>query len=155
MIRLSVPGELRYRDVAVRVVVGACRLAAHDGADVEDGFSDKVVSAFGEAFNNVVLHGYGAIPGACAGATRPPIELEIEVDADAPGAGELVIRILDHGAPFDPEAHALPPEPLPERGMGLHIIRSFVDRLEYRSGPPNVLTLRKRFGARAERGEAR
>lgn len=154
MIRLSVPGELRYRDVAVRVVGGACRLAAQEGADVADGFADKVVSAFGEAFNNVVLHGYGAMTGLPAGAQTPPVELEIELELDARGTGELVLRIIDHGAPFDPAAHALPPEPLPERGMGLHIIRSFVDRLEYRAGPPNVLTLRKRYGPRAEHGVA-
>ncbi|MBA3542668.1 MAG: hypothetical protein H0T79_23835, partial [Deltaproteobacteria bacterium] len=64
-IRLSVPGTLRYRALAVRVVGEAARLVSASPSrdpddpmihDVRDPFDTAVVSAFMEIFNNVAIH---------------------------------------------------------------------------------------------------
>jgi serine/threonine-protein kinase RsbW len=136
VIRLTVPGDIRYRDVAVRVVGGACKL--EDVADAEQ-FATEVVSAFSEAFNNLAIHGY-------KGSGEGTIEIAISTrDGDGAGAREMVLEIIDGGAVFDPAEYLELPEEMPERGMGLFIIRSFMDEIRYTSGPPNVLTLVKRF----------
>lgn len=146
-IRLSVPGTLAYRSLAVRVVAEAARLVSQsiprnpdDAAalDVTHPFDVAVVSAFMEIFNNLVRHAY----------------------ADADGSGlidvlvthtpnELVIELVDQGKPFDPrEVAELPDEPdpdaLPEGGMGIHIARSMLDDVSYQPGPPNRWRLVKR-----------
>jgi serine/threonine-protein kinase RsbW len=135
---LRVPGVLAYRDIAMRVVSGACKLAGSRTElswAADEAFYHQFVSAFGEAFNNVVLHGYRGI--------EPAGEILLEVGWD----DECIrARLVDHGRPFDPEAVPLPQmQQLPESGMGLFIIRSFVDRLEYRPGPPNEIVLTKCF----------
>src|SRR5688572_9831365 len=81
MMSLSVPGTLRYRDVVLRVVASACKLmralsAAKQETSRDDDFDDKVVSAVGEAFNNVAIHAYrGLSPGA--------VELTFELAVDS------------------------------------------------------------------------
>ena len=149
------PGSLEYRDVAVRVVGAACRLlrphAAHASRTSNDGgespevtprayplddFSTAVVSAFSEAFNNVAIHGY-------KNASRADLRrIDIEISADDV---EIVIVMRDWGNVYDPRAYAELPEELPERGMGVFILRSFVDDTSYEAGPPNVLTLKKKW----------
>src|SRR5262249_22828589 len=66
-IRLTVPGTLRYRNVAVRVVAEAARLVSGStpmdpndplALDVRDPFDTAVISAFAEIFNNVAIHAY-------------------------------------------------------------------------------------------------
>jgi len=145
VISLSVPGLLLYRDIAVRVVGAAAKLLGPaagraSSPDLADDFGSQVVSAFGEAFNNLAIHGYGGSPSGT-------IDIEIIGTRDASGAGEVVIRITDTGQVFDPHSHSTPPDAEPERGMGLFIIRNFIDDIDYVGGPPNVLTLRKRFSA--------
>jgi serine/threonine-protein kinase RsbW len=131
LIRLTVPGSLIYRDLVLRVASSACKLTRAE-SDRADDFDNEVVSAFGEAFNNICIHGY---------AGRPAGEVEIELDI-APGV--ITIRVRDDGRSFDPTiAQEVPPSGLRESGMGLYIMRSFMD-LSYRSGPPNVLCLSKR-----------
>lgn len=147
-IRLSVPGSLEFRDVAVRVVGTACRLLRpREGADPsvaphaeparadfsQDEFATQVVSAFSEAFNNLAIHGYQD-----ANTSDCRIDLEISSDDVA-----FVIRLVDWGKVYDPASYADLPDELPERGMGLFIIRSFMDEISYVKGPPNVLTLKK------------
>jgi serine/threonine-protein kinase RsbW len=105
----------------------------HDGQ-----FVDEVMSAVGEAFNNIAIHAYRDTTGG-------DVELEMAADEHA-----ITIRMSDTGRTFDP---ATVPDPdlsaLPERSLGLYIIRSFMDDVRYvaGSGPgrPNVLMLRKRF----------
>lgn len=146
MISLTVPGALQYRDVAVRVVGAACKLFSRGtsdstppglapGNDLADEMVSQVVSAFSEAFNNLALHGYqGVTPG----------NIEIRVDSvNEPGGHVIVVELTDTGRVFDPACHMDLPEEEPERGMGLFIIRSFMDEVGYVAGPPNVLTLKK------------
>jgi serine/threonine-protein kinase RsbW len=137
VIHLRVPGTLRYRDLAVRVVGAACKLVGtHDNDTgpfrLNSDWDNQVVSAFGEAFNNAAIHSY---------RDNKPGDVEIEVDT---GPTYITIRLIDFGTSFDPE---LVPQPdldsLPESGLGLFIIRSFMDEVTYEAGSPNVLSMTK------------
>jgi len=148
-IRLTVPGTLRYRSIAVRVVAEAARLVSCSSqrdpkdlldTDVRHPFDTAVVSAFMEIFNNVAIHAYQRRGGDV-------IELAI-----TPGERELVIEIRDHGNPFDIDG--VPPLPseldeasLPEGGMGIHIAKTMLDEVTYEPGPPNLWRLLKRLQA--------
>jgi serine/threonine-protein kinase RsbW len=150
MIRLSVPGTLRYRDIVLRVVASACRLLRPQRSTKQEtsresevaDFDDKVVSAVGEAFNNVAIHAYR---GQSVGA----VELELDVSEEG-----VTIRLRDTGKSYDPTRAPTPAlELLPESNMGLYIMRSCMDYVTYRAGnpphEPNVLTMSKRYPARA------
>jgi serine/threonine-protein kinase RsbW len=133
VISLQVPALLTYRDVAMRVVSASCKVFAADAKQLPpQQFQEQVVSAVGEAFNNTVLHAY---------RDRADGRVTIEIEPK----GELLeIRIIDSGTSFDLSAVPTPHlDELPESGMGLFIIRSFMDDVAYRSGPPNILYLRK------------
>ncbi len=148
-IRLTVPGTLRYRSIAVRVVAEAARLVSRSPVrepndplahDVRDPFDTAVVSAFAEIFNNVAIHAYHRKGGGT-------IEIAIE-----PHDRELVIEVRDHGDPFDIEGVAplpseLDAESLPEGGMGIHIAKTMLDEMSYEPGPPNLWRLCKRLPA--------
>jgi serine/threonine-protein kinase RsbW len=96
----------------------------------------QVVSAVGEAYNNVVLHGY-------AGRKEATIDLRIQIRR-----GQIRIELRDWGASFDPTTVPAPAfDTLPESGLGLYIMQSFMD-MTYRPGRPNLLTLSKRFADR-------
>jgi serine/threonine-protein kinase RsbW len=145
MICISVPGSLAYRELVLRAVESSCKLTRSAGEDLQEAghgvgardeqFEAEVVSAIGEAFNNIAMHGYG-------GAATGRVDLEI-----TPSRERLTIVLRDTGKSFDP--HAVPPPDLvhlPESGMGLYIIRSFMDVVEYTAGSeglPNVLRLVK------------
>lgn len=160
MITLSVPGGLEYRDVAVRVVGAACKLFGpprperptadapptpddRSRGELADELVMQVVSAFSEAFNNLAIHGYKSVP---PGRIDISIYPSTSVDpATGQPVGAVIVEITDTGHPFDPAEHLDVPDELPERGMGLFIIRSFVDDIRYRRGPPHTLTLVKRW----------
>jgi serine/threonine-protein kinase RsbW len=133
VIGLRVPGALAYRHLAIRLVSTACKMAL----DVDPGppagdFESEVVSAFGEAFNNIAVHGFDGLPPG-------PVQIEVGWDDE-----KLVITFVDSGRTFDPDAVSPPAlDELPEHGMGLFIMRSCMDEVDYRPGPPNVLRLVK------------
>jgi anti-sigma regulatory factor (Ser/Thr protein kinase) len=140
IVRLSVPGTLLYRDVVLRVVASMCRLVRRSVKTTQDArrpvedFDDKVVSAVGEAFNNVVRHAYDRAQGKA--------ELELEFEQD-----RLTVRLLDTGEGFDlSEEIGRDLETLRESYMGLEIMLACMDEVRYaRGGPtaPNVLTMTK------------
>jgi anti-sigma regulatory factor (Ser/Thr protein kinase) len=146
-IRLTVPGTLRYRAIAVRVVAEAARLVSGSDRrdpmdmlsnDVRDPFDTAVVSAFSEIFNNVAIHAYQRSGGGV-------IELAI-----TPGEGEIMIELKDHGQTFDidgvtPLPEELDEASLPEGGMGIHIAKTMLDEVVYEPGPPNLWRLVKRL----------
>ena len=146
-IRLTVPGTLRYRGIAVRVVAEAARLVSGSAQrdpedplsnDVRHPFDTAVVSAFMEIFNNVAIHAYKRKGGGA-------IEIAI-----TPSDRDLVIEVRDTGRPFDIDAVApLPSEldedSLPEGGMGIHIAKTMLDEMTYEPGPPNLWRLCKRL----------
>jgi serine/threonine-protein kinase RsbW len=132
LIRLQIPGSLEFRDLAIRVVAAACKLVAGGDEEARAAFDDQVISAFGEAFNNAAIHSYKGRP---LGA----VEIEIEV---APA--QITLRIADYGQSFDPTQVAEPDlDALPESGLGLFIMRSFMDSVFYTAGAPNVLSMTK------------
>ncbi|MCA9646241.1 MAG: ATP-binding protein [Polyangiaceae bacterium] len=132
LVVLQVPSEIVFRDLATRTVAAVCKLATKD-ASVGEQFGHELVSAVGEAFNNSVLHAYENHSGE--------ITLRITYD-DC----QVSVEILDHGDSFDfdaaPELDLAEPQ---ESGMGLFIIRSFVDEVSYEPGSPNCLRMKKRF----------
>jgi serine/threonine-protein kinase RsbW len=142
MIRLEVPGELRFRGVVVRVVAAACRLArtrhpepdadrAAAPLDLSNGFDAELVSAVSEAFNNIVIHAYaGGAPGS--------VTLELDLDT-----GRVVARLFDTGASLENPKAKPDLGSLPEGGLGLFIIHSFVDEFVYTPGKPNVWSMTK------------
>ena len=153
-IRLSVPGTLRYRPIAVRAVAEAARLVSCSGLpdsrdprdpkidpltlDVRHPFDTAVVSAFMEIFNNVAIHAYQRRGGGT-------IDLEITPSADG-----IMIEVKDSGRPFDldnvvPLPTELDENALPEGGMGIHIAKTMLDDMTYEPGPPNLWRLYKRL----------
>jgi len=141
VIRLEVPSLFEYRDLAMRMVASACKIVETRKPDgmgpklKRDGqFTAQVMSAFGEAFNNVVLHSYDAEGGN--------LQIEVELAKDA-----FTIRMMDFGKTFD--IHAVPPpnlDDLPESGLGIFIIRSCMDIVTYVPGTPNVMSMTKYIG---------
>jgi anti-sigma regulatory factor (Ser/Thr protein kinase) len=150
-IRISVPGSLRYRAIAVRAVAEAARLVSGSSVrdpvsamvdpldhDIRHPFDTAVVSAFMEIFNNIAIHAYQRKGGGM-------IELDITPSKDA-----LVIVVKDEGRPFDiddvpPLPTELDEETLPEGGMGIHIAKTMLDEMTYAPGPPNLWRLCKRL----------
>ncbi len=138
MIRLKMPGLLEYRDLAVRMIVSACNLANARRVNRITGvsrrdheFDQEVVSAFGEAFNNVAIHGYARQGG--------DVEIEIETTPST-----MTIRVMDYGGGFDIAAVPQPDlDTMPESGLGIYIMRSCMDDVTYENGSPNVLTMSK------------
>jgi anti-sigma regulatory factor (Ser/Thr protein kinase) len=146
-IEMSLPGLLRLRNLALRVVMEACKLVgtidmpihglrdeSHDHADsalhmsdrfeFEDEFAIELVSAFSEIFNNIHIHAY-------EGRGDGLIELVIHVGRDS-----LIVEITDTGKSFNIE-DVTEPDELPVGGMGIHIARAMLDELHYQPGPPN------------------
>jgi len=152
-IRISVPGTLRYRPIAVRAVAEAARLVSASSPrdpknptvdplahDIRHPFDTAVVSAFMEIFNNIAIHAYQRKGGGT-------IEIEITPSKDA-----IVIEVKDDGRPFDiddvaPLPTELDEETLPEGGMGIHIAKTMLDEMTYAPGPPNLWRLCKRLPA--------
>jgi serine/threonine-protein kinase RsbW len=142
LVSLHLPAQLEYRDLALRTVSAACKLVGRSHpASARAAFRNQVVSAFSEAFNNVVLHAYD---GTGTGRLRVRI---------VTGEDDIRIVITDRGRPFDLKKVPAPDlAELPEQGMGIFIMRSFMDEVSYRPGPPNVLVLIKSFGAKRASG---
>jgi len=152
VIKLTVPGELAYRDVVIRTTAAACRLVRAGATqsstlaplDLSDDFDAELVSAVSEIFNNIVIHGQDETGTRGAGSV---IEFELRL-SDL----ELEVVITDTGPAFDIDSVPSPElESLPEGGMGIHIARSCVDALDYTPGPPNRWRLTKRAARVAHR----
>jgi len=128
--RFELRAVLEYRPLAIDLVT---TLIAHvSGADVA--FRNEMITAFGEAFNNIVAHGY-------AGRDDGMLAVEAEISAEA-----MILRLYDGGRPVDFSSVPQPDlESLPESGMGIFLIHAMVDDVAYEAGSPNVLSLTKRM----------
>lgn len=99
----------------------------------------KLVLALDEAVANVINHAFVDV----ASPHRITVVLEI-------GADRIAAEVIDNGRPFDPSAAPEPDCTMPlERrdvgGLGIHLIRRVMDRVEYhRVGDENRLRLEKR-----------
>ena len=100
------------------------------------GLEWRLMSAYNEAFNNIVEHAYAVTPG--------DVEVVLLVDDD-----EVILRLVDQGAGFDFDdagaTDTAPPlESLSEGGMGLFIIRNAMSSVTYeRRQDKNLLTMTK------------
>jgi serine/threonine-protein kinase RsbW len=135
-VQLRVVAQLDQREVAMRAVSEACRVVLRTQPDADPPrLLQSVISAVGEAFNNIAVHGYrDAIPGV--------VEIEVSLDP----RDRLAVELRDYGRSFDPR-QVRPPDldALPESGMGLFIMNETMDEVGYRAGSPNVLRLVKRL----------
>jgi len=102
-------------------------LEAHCGAEgITDDATLQIALAVEEAVSNVVNHAFAGLP--------PPYMIRVRLDI----MGESVaVEIVDNGHPFDPTTAPDPDltQPLEGRnpgGLGIHLIRGMVDRLQYR-----------------------
>jgi serine/threonine-protein kinase RsbW len=138
LIKIQMLGRLQHRDLVLRSVAAACKLVNARTDTAWNDFRTQVVTAVGEAFNNVVLHSY-------EGMDEGIVEIEIQTRPD-----HICIELRDWGASFDPDAVPLPDfDSLPESGLGIFIIKTLMD-IHYTPGRPNVLTLSKSLASSAE-----
>ena len=98
----------------------------------------KLALVLEEAVANVINHAF-------AGASAPPrIAVELAIEDD-----DVTAEVIDNGRPFDPTAAPEPDRasPLESRdvgGLGIHLIRKMMDRVQYRrAGGENRLRLEK------------
>src|SRR6266540_2757777 len=115
-VSLEVPAKLGCRNVVMRTLSAVCKVDATESHQQASAFSIDLLSAVGEAYNNIVLHGY-------AGRTPGPIRMRIRKCSRG-----VKVEISDMGASFDP-AQAPAPDlaSLPESGIGIFLLRSMVD----------------------------
>lgn len=135
MFRFVLPARLEYRDAARAFLAFICEQLESRQALAGD-VGHRVISAFVEAYNNAVIHAYHGLPPGAVGS----IEVEMKVSKD-----KLLLCVIDHGKSFAPDNVPTPDlDALPEGGLGLFIIRSFMDQVRYeRVGDKNVLTMEK------------
>jgi serine/threonine-protein kinase RsbW len=147
--RTAAPRRLRLADASLGdlgVIRDFVLRSARDlGADEE--CSADLVQAVDELATNVLRHGYAGNEG--------PLDVALE-SRD----GWLVVALRDEAPPFDPTGWPSPDPHLPlnERapgGLGIHLVRTSVDRMEHAlSGPRgNLLTLSRR-SSRSDGGSA-
>ncbi len=137
-IRLTawVPGQLGYRDLVGTMVREVCLQVERDLG--YDGLEWRVLSAFNEAFNNIVEHAYAAALGE--------VEVQMYVEDD-----RVVVRLVDQGEGFNYHlsgATDVPPDfdSMADGGMGLFIIRQVMSEVTYERGQNrNLLTMTKRL----------
>ena len=142
--KLEIERVARIENVAEfrKFIEDACR---QSGVDESVCFDLKLV--VDEACSNLVVHGYeGLEPG--------PIGVSFARDGE-----EIVVTITDRAPPFHPKDAPIPnlDAPAEERkpgGLGWHLIRELVDRMDYEADEKsgNRLTLVKRFVPRQNPG---
>jgi serine/threonine-protein kinase RsbW len=128
-VTFRLPARIEHRHLAINMVAAMLEHAA--GTDRQ--FREEMITAFGEAFNNIVIHGYSGRSGGM---------LRVE---GCLGPDQVVLRLMDTGTPVD-FSRITPPDldSMPEGGMGVFIIHALVDDVAYQSGAVNVLSLTKR-----------
>ncbi len=127
-----VPSDLRYGEALRAMLDTLCR-RLEDETKTRD-LGNHVISAFGEAFNNAVWHAY-------RGCRTGDIEIDIQVTATS-----LKLSMADYGKGFDMKDVKCPDfTNLPEGGLGLWIIRSYMTSVKYHRGKKNILVMEKHF----------
>ncbi len=103
-----------------------------------DDIASELVLAVNEAVTNIIVHGYDTKPGF--------VSVSIEQDG-----ADIIISLRDKASAFDPNSISSPDTTLPLEmrqpgGMGIHMMRSFVDEMKYHRTEDgvNVLTMVKR-----------
>ena len=118
---ITVPCHLRYRDAVGALIQQVCNRLEQNGAT--GGLGYQVVSAFNEAFNNLAQYAYDPDHG---GVVDVLLELSPE---------QLTVELQDTGKTFEYDTIESPDlDALPETGLGIFIIRSFMSDVSYQPG---------------------
>jgi serine/threonine-protein kinase RsbW len=130
MSKINVPAKIDQIRELIQFVVNCAR---------KQGFSRERIGEIElvaeEVLVNVISYAY------------PQKEGEVEVYCHPDADGRLIIRISDHGVPFDPMS--VPPPDFSQDidgrqtgGLGIFIVRQLADELKYvRDGQRNIFTL--------------
>jgi serine/threonine-protein kinase RsbW len=123
------PASIEHRHLALNLL---STLIDHVVAE-DLQFRYEMLTAFGEAFNNIVRHGY-------SGRSDGMVDVETDLSPE-----QVTVRLIDTGIEVD-FSRVVPPdlESMPEGGMGVFIMYALVDKVEYHGGAVNVLSLTKR-----------
>jgi serine/threonine-protein kinase RsbW len=139
-LELVVPARPEYIAM-VRLVVASLATARRNLADQR---VDDIKLAVSEACTNAIeAH-------AAAGVDKPVTVLVVE------GAERIEILIVDHGLGFDPDDLLIHPPPNDperlnfERGLGIPLIRTLVDDVEFRSSGEGTTVRMVVFGGPAD-----
>ena len=121
IVELIVPNERKYLHV-VRLAVSG--VASREGFSIEE--IEDIKLAVGEACTNAMEHAYEA------GAPNATIRIRCRVEP-----GEFIVEVIDEGCGFDPDDVIIDPSAPPpsERGLGLFLVASSVDRLDIDTAP--------------------
>lgn len=140
---LAIPSSTRYLEDVRRFVV----LHAQEAEFPEDAVEQFKI-AVDEACTNVIEHAYG-------GRADHEVDIAIIIDAD-----RFTVRIRDEGLPFDKAGYQEPDllkiaSKRRKGGLGVHIIRRLMDRVEYRTrGQINEIRMTKyRNASQTKNGE--
>lgn len=106
----------------------------------------RVILVLDELLTNTVSYGYPRASHAC------PMEICVEMSMTPEG---LHLVLKDNGIPFNPLNKPAPSlqasvEDRPIGGLGIHLMRSFMDHISYeRQGNTNILTLKSAYQGEA------
>ena len=137
------PGRAVKGPVQLRITSEPARLAEVRETVAEKarqiGFGEeevgKMVLAVDEALCNVIKHGYGCQPGR-------PIELTISQEVGSGRVG-LAICLRDYGRQVDPKTiRSRDLKEVRPGGLGVHIINSLMDEVEYSQAEGGGMRLR-------------
>ena len=123
-IKISLPGKPEYVSIAR---LTASVIANQMGFNIDDVEDIKV--AVGEACNNAVLHGK---------SHEEVFEVQFEVQAN-----RMIIEIRDNGNGFDLDDYQAPePGDLKENGLGIFIMKTLMDEVDFIPVQNNGTTIR-------------
>lgn len=119
------PADPRHLPLVRAVVAESASLAGFD-ADLRN----RVLLAVTEAVTNVIRHAY-------RGDTSKSIDLELRIEDD-----RLRLDLVDYGHFIDPKHIASRPlDDVRPGGLGVHLIKTTMDRVEYRENAHGGTTL--------------
>lgn len=119
------PSDPRYLPLIRSLVSESASLVGFD-TDV----THRLVLAVTEAFTNIIRHVYGQ-------ATAKPVELQLRVEESG-----LRLDLVDYGRFIDPKHIASRPlDEVRPGGLGVHLIKTTMDHVEYRENDHGGTTL--------------
>lgn len=123
------------------------RMAELEGFGEAD--ARNVTWALDEALANVIKHGY-------AGRSDQPIRITLESVVSADGRSGLELSVRDYGRQVDPTTiRSRDLDEVRPGGLGVHIMRSVMDVVEYSCPPDGGMLLKMvKFASRVESVES-
>ena len=110
------------------------RMAKMEGFSEQD--ANELALAIDEALANVIKHGYSGQPDK-------PIDITLSVLRSSTGDPGLCIVVRDNGRQVDPDTiQSRDLDDLRPGGLGVHIIKTVMDEVEYSCPPDGGMQLR-------------